>query len=249
MTKLEYSSCSGPSYTDLLPQASGEETGKWIEIQDHKGYQRVHTCAGKALWRMSDLASWSFWSCMCWRGNKSSRSLCLHLCPAECWPVDRWKQMWKNEREQAGGGGRAPTGAPTRCRACTPVPCPHTSCSRASGRWGRRRDGRCLIACGCTGWLWSGCRSSRGPPRSCWPGCRAPAPAGWPGTSGRGGQTGVREAVSVLPLNSNWRQTIRGCEHGDSHILHPEGLFLQPLNSQNVFDGNAAQSALSWRKK
>lgn len=34
---------------------------------------------------------------------------------------------------------------------------------------------------------------------------------------------------------------------GEAHILHPERLLLEPLNSQNVFYGNAAQSALSWR--
>lgn len=140
------------------------------------------------------------------------------------------------------------TDSPTQCRACTLVLCLQTSCSTASGRWGRLRDGRCLIVCGCTGWLWSGCRSSRGPPHSCWPGCRAPAPVEWPGTSGRGERTGVREAIAVLTgVNANRRQTIRGHELGEAHILHPERLFLQPLNSQNVFYGNAAQSALSWK--
>lgn len=36
MTKVEYSSCSGPSYTDLLPQASAQEVHKHKENQGKK---------------------------------------------------------------------------------------------------------------------------------------------------------------------------------------------------------------------
>lgn len=82
---------------------------------------------------MLDLASWSVWSCMCWKGNKSSQSLCLHRCPAECLLVDRWKQMWNNEWEQTRwspvafppillpSAGRAPRGCVCRHLAAEPV--------------------------------------------------------------------------------------------------------------------------------
>lgn len=60
----------------------------------------------------------------------------------------------------------------------------------------------------------------------------------------------MREAISVLAgVNANSRQNIGSRELGEAHILHPERLFLQPLHSQNVFYGNAAKSALSWRLK
>lgn len=59
----------------------------------------------------------------------------------------------------------------------------------------------------------------------------------------------MREAISVFTENANNRQKIGGRELGEAHILHPERLFLQPLHSQNVFYGNAAKSALSWRLK
>lgn len=59
----------------------------------------------------------------------------------------------------------------------------------------------------------------------------------------------MREAISVFTENANDRQNIGGRELGEAHILHPERLFLQPLHSQNVFYGNAAKSALSWRLK
>lgn len=53
MTKLEYSSCSGPSYTDLLPQASAGGNREWNETRNGETHRIVHACAEK----VSDLAS------------------------------------------------------------------------------------------------------------------------------------------------------------------------------------------------
>lgn len=197
---------------------------------------------------------------MCWRGNKSSPSLGLHPRPAGCLPADHWKGMrecWRrsSHQKQTDRQTRRQTDAcrcwpnpatrrsRTRCRAYSQWRCRRRACSRASGRWGRRRDGRCLSACGCTDSLWSGCRSSREPPRSCWPGCRGLAPAGWPGTSER--RRGGR--------GRKWRSSPRAkfCPATclTAYIFHLEGLLLESFHSQDVLYGDAAKSDLAWTLK
>lgn len=72
----------------------------------------------------------------------------------------------------------------TLCRACSQECYLQWLYSKASGRSGRRRDGRLSGASCCTGWLWWGCRSSPWPPRSYLLGCTGLFfQAGSPGTS------------------------------------------------------------------
>lgn len=116
----------------------------------------------------------------------------------------------------------------TQCRAYSQRRCRQTACSRASGRWGRRRDGRCLSVCGCTDSLWWGCRSSRGPPRSCWPGCKGLAQAGWPGTSeeGRERQEVTPQLYWTLPVSNFCLMNL-----WMAYIFHLKGLLLEPFHS------------------
>lgn len=148
MTKLEYSSCSGPSYTDLLPHASAGEDRQQdkrdnvkINPDKHGEYHAVtHMHAHKHSCQCLTLHLDQFGHVCAEQGiNPLSLSVSIYVQLDVCWQAAENRCVQENERvdktkETVPDARWILTALRTQCRAYTQGLRLLRACSRASGR-------------------------------------------------------------------------------------------------------------------